>query len=174
MSSGKVIPVAAMVLHGQLTPPEDRTGLNRHQCQVQSTGKTMYTIRIVYTIWLRKTVRHSEKCAGLGCWKKQMPCCNGVDKGSRFALLRKQADVLCRCLIAETLSELSSCRNRYGTLRKAEWALAGWETMITFDAVGKGFGYICIFEIGNSFTGILLRCPSRVKGNFHARFLGRE
>jgi len=47
MSSGKVIPVVAMVLHGQLIPPEDRTDLNRHLCQVQSTGKPMYTIQIV-------------------------------------------------------------------------------------------------------------------------------
>ena len=43
-----------------------------------------------------------HKCAVIGCQKKRRLSCNEVDRGSKFALLRKQANVLCRCLNAKT------------------------------------------------------------------------
>jgi hypothetical protein len=42
-------------------------------------------------------VREKYGGAGRRCWKKRMRDCNGRDRGSRFALLRKEADFLCRC-----------------------------------------------------------------------------
>ena len=42
-------------------------------------------------------VREKYGGAGRRCWKKRMRDCNGLDRGSRFALLRKEADFLCRC-----------------------------------------------------------------------------
>ncbi len=52
-----------------------------------------------------------HKCAGRGCQNKRMPSCNQVDRGSKFALLRKQADVSCRCFIAKKL---------FGTIKSME------------------------------------------------------
>jgi hypothetical protein len=49
-------------------------------------------------------VREAEGCAGLRCWKKRMSGCNGLDRGSSFAPLRKQADV----------QQVLQCRNHDG------------------------------------------------------------
>ncbi|QTA80640.1 Uncharacterized protein dnl_29510 [Desulfonema limicola] len=39
-----------------------------------------------------RPARAGHRQAGMGGWKKRMPCCNGADKGSKFALTRKSAD----------------------------------------------------------------------------------
>lgn len=57
---------------------------------------------------------------------------------------------------------------------KAEWALAGCKATITFNGVCKGSEYIRIFGIGRILTETILKCSSRVMGNYHARFLGGE
>jgi len=36
-------------------------------------------------------VRRAVEVAGIGCWRKRMPLCNGVDRSQR-ALPRKRAD----------------------------------------------------------------------------------
>ena len=56
-----------------------------------------------------------HKCAVMGCWKKRTLSCNQADRGSKFALMRKQAYVLCRCFIEEKLTELFLYRNSYRT-----------------------------------------------------------
>jgi hypothetical protein len=49
---------------------------------------------------------------------------------------------------------------------KAEWALAGCKTTITFNGVCKGSDYIRIFGIGSIVKGTTLKCSSRVMGTF--------
>ncbi|WP_207689794.1 hypothetical protein [Desulfonema limicola] len=39
-----------------------------------------------------RPARAGHRQAGMGSWKKRMPCCNGADRGSKFALTRKSAD----------------------------------------------------------------------------------
>jgi len=38
------------------------------------------------------TARCADGVTGRGCWRKQMPSCNGADRGGSIAPLRKQAD----------------------------------------------------------------------------------
>lgn len=40
----------------------------------------------------RRIARDAVGDAGMGCWRKRMPVCNGLDRGSNFALTRKGAD----------------------------------------------------------------------------------
>jgi len=47
--------------------------------------------------WSRPSAREENGGAGRGCWKKQKLGCNGIDRGSNFALTRKGADFLSRC-----------------------------------------------------------------------------
>jgi len=51
----------------------------------------------------RPTVRGADRRAGLAKTKKRMPPCNGVDRGSKFALTRKCADVGVGARLRESL-----------------------------------------------------------------------
>jgi len=42
----------------------------------------------------RSPVRDNKGTEGIGFSKKRMPICNGLDRGSNFALIRKDADLL--------------------------------------------------------------------------------
>jgi hypothetical protein len=42
--------------------------------------------------WSRPNASEGDGEAGKGCGRKRRPLCNGVDRGSTFALRRKAAD----------------------------------------------------------------------------------
>jgi hypothetical protein len=73
-------------------PPVAKQNLTHPVSHVER-GKPVY----LSVKWQSKfVVKHTDGHAGMGGWKKQMPFCNGRDKGC--TLLRKQADfhlVLC-------------------------------------------------------------------------------
>ena len=97
--SGMDVLVAAKA-HTDWIPPADRTDLNRSLIQVLSTGQSEYVNPSNRIKDNRKAFR---KRAGKGSRKKRKPNSNGWDRGSNFALLRKQADVQCRCFLEEMM-----------------------------------------------------------------------
>lgn len=46
----------------------------------------------VLLLLARQIVRNADNSAGIGKWKKRMPSCNEMDRGSKFASTRKSAD----------------------------------------------------------------------------------
>jgi len=78
----------ALNLRGQRRPPVD----SRHLTQQNFLGGTWKPCIPPISIG-KSTARETDGDAGLGGWKKRMPCCNGWDTGFNVTRLRKQAHV---------------------------------------------------------------------------------
>ncbi|BBL64558.1 hypothetical protein MmazTMA_15350 [Methanosarcina mazei] len=48
------------------------------------------------------SAKTNDNVEGIGFSKKRMPICNGLDRGSNFASIRKDADLLFRYFLVKT------------------------------------------------------------------------
>jgi len=69
-----------------MIPPADRQTLS-HRVKSVEHGKPDCLRKCG-----NRPARAGRRQAGMGGRKKRKPCCNGADKGSKFALTRKSAD----------------------------------------------------------------------------------
>jgi hypothetical protein len=117
--------------------------------------------------------------AGVGSWKKRMPCCNGADTGSEFAR-RESEQTSRRCLSAEKCPRTILNRERIGKRRFRSTVCAPSPSTMsepdgsvrvpqsTLDDLKNRPDIDLSVRVGGSRP---LRCLSRIPGNSYVRFL---
>ena len=123
------------------------------------------------------TASEAHGRAGVGSWKKRMPCCNGTDTGSEFAR-RESEQTSRRCLVVKKCKRFVLNRESNGRRRQKSTACAPSPPATEPDDSAQVSQSSLDPEnmqerdprrrVGANRP---LRCLSRVLGNSHARFL---
>ena len=116
-------------------------------------------------------VRWSDRCAGLRCRKKRMPCCNGADTGCHMTG-RESEPTSDWSFIARESEKPPAGENADDGCPQGTWCAlrfrkeAGWPQARIAKAEGRTTPSAGSCDSGST-KGL-----SRMKGNFHVRFLG--
>jgi len=153
-------------LHGTVVPPVSRAHLSHSLDHLRGTWEPRISAWLVQA---GETVRHTVGGAGVRCWKKRRPSCNGVDTGSRFARPERE-QTSSGYPVARRLREPHQGRkaNEHGFGQCVHLPPKGVVAVRVYRKVDR----VNTSSAGGPTRAYLCGCLSGVTGNCHAPFLG--
>ena len=122
----------------------------------------------------KQIVSDAQEGAGAGSWSKRMPSCNGTDTGSGFAR-RESEQTSRRCLVAKKcLKTISNRESRRRRRLRSHVCAPSPSVRRSLMALHEYRGVRWTANSVRVDESWLSRGLSRVRGNFHARFLARK
>ena len=117
------------------------------------------------------TARCMDRCAGLRCRKKRMPCCNRADTGCCLTG-RESEPTSDRSLVARKSAESPVRGNANGECPQGTWCALRLHKGLRWQQASIAKFAAERSAAGGSCESGLMRGSSRMRGNSHVRFLG--